>query len=517
MARIEDRISTVPVHPFLFAVYPVARLYQENMFEVELLDVVVPLLVVMAATAIGLVLLTLLFHDRRRGAIVTTALVISTLLFGLVAEFAEPTTGDIRGPLIVAVLVLVGLAVAVARRAGSRLGSITTALNLFSFVLVVLAVVPTIQTAAREFGNDPDDLPPAISLGADQGSQRDIYHLILDRYGSEASLKAGFGIDNSEFIAWLRDQGFDVVDDAEANYTKTMLSLSATLGMQSLEDMAKDLGPDSGDLSGVRYRLAHSLAGSFLQERGYEYVHIGSWFDPTRESRIADRSLFPTVAVTFASTMYETTILPTILGDTEAAPDHERRHAQAAEFQLDRLDRVVNRPGPTYVFAHVLLPHPPYVYLEDGTYAPDEATFESQLAYTNRRVREWVGPLLELPEDEQPIIVIQADEGPYPPRWDADKDGFDWANATDDELLTKFGILDAMYLPGAEGEAPLPEGMTAINTYPELFRRYFGSRIADEPDRVLASNESRPFDFVDITSRLKSIEAAKAESAESAG
>ncbi len=224
--------------------------------------------------------------------------------------------------------------------------------------------------------------------------------------------------------------------------------------------------------------------------------------------------MFPTVAVTFATTLYETTILPTILGDTAAVPDHRRRHAEAADFELERFERVVNRPGRTYVFAHVLLPHPPYVYLEDGTYAPDEATFESQLGYTNRRVRALIEPLLALPEDEQPIIIIQGDEGPYPPRWEADTDGFDWTTATDDELLTKFGILDAMYLPGPEGEPPLPEGMTAIDTYPELFRRYFGSRIADEPDRVLASNDSHPFDFVDVTSRLERIEAASAQSAD---
>ena len=48
---------------------------------------------------------------------------------------------------------------------------------------------------------------------------RDIYHLILDRYGSERAFRTGYGIDNSEFIAWLREQGFQVLDDAHANYT----------------------------------------------------------------------------------------------------------------------------------------------------------------------------------------------------------------------------------------------------------------------------------------------------------
>ncbi len=115
-------------------------------------------------------------------------------------------------------------------------------------------------------------------------------------------------------------------------------------------------------------------------------------------------------------------------------------------------------------------------------------------------------PLLALPEDERPIIILQADEGPFPDRFSKDQEGFDWATASDAEIITKFGILNAMYLPGIEGEAPLREGISAVNTYPEIFRRYFGSEIEDQPDRVMASNRARPWDLVDITDRLEALE-----------
>jgi hypothetical protein len=126
----------------------------------------------------------------------------------------------------------------------------------------------------------------------------------------------------------------------------------------------------------------------------------------------------------------------------------------------------------------------------------------TQLAYTNRRLKEFVEPLLALPEDERPIIILQADEGPYPRRLLRDQRGFEWADATDEELITKYGILNAWLLPGPEGEAPLPSGMTAVNTYPELFRRYFGADIPDQPDRVFTSTLDDPLTMTDVTERL---------------
>ena len=188
--------------------------------------------------------------------------------------------------------------------------------------------------------------------------------------------------------------------------------------------------------------------------------------------------------------------------------DSRLRHAESAKYQFDRLETIRDRPGLTYVLAHILVPHPPFVFLADGTYDPDGATFESQLGYTNRRLRAFIEPLLALPPGERPIIILQGDEGPYPERWDENRSDFDWSAASETELLTKFGILYAMYLPGEEGAVPLRDGLTAVNTYPELLRRYFGSDIQDQPDRVMASNESRPFDLIDITSRLEAIEAS---------
>jgi hypothetical protein len=172
------------------------------------------------------------------------------------------------------------------------------------------------------------------------------------------------------------------------------------------------------------------------------------------------------------------------------------------------LEDLRDDPGPKYVFAHILLPHPPYVFLEDGSFDAEKATLRSQLTYTNERLKQFLEPLLALPEAERPIIILQGDEGPYPQRLFDDETGFEWDQATDEELVTKFGILDAWLMPGPEGEAPLRPGMSNVNTYPELLRRYFGAEIEDVPDRIYASTKDEPFAMSDITERLAAAERA---------
>ena len=223
--RADSIASSLPLRPFLFALFPVVHLYQENIFEVELIDVVAATIVVLAATGPGLAALTLLWRDPRRAALVTSAIVLPAMLFGTVDSLIESTLGDVQAVLVVLSLAILVVAIIGVLRATRHLGGLTLGLNVISLVLVAIAVVPAAQAATAEFAADlHDDDAVRLSSAPCRGPYRDIYHVVLDRYGSAASLEAELGIDNSDFVAWLRDVGFAVVDDAYANYTKTTLS-----------------------------------------------------------------------------------------------------------------------------------------------------------------------------------------------------------------------------------------------------------------------------------------------------
>jgi hypothetical protein len=130
----------------------------------------------------------------------------------------------------------------------------------------------------------------------------------------------------------------------------------------------------------------------------------------------------------------------------------------------------------------------------DGISAPREA-FLGQLEYTNERVLQVLDELLGQSHDSDPIVILQADEGPYNRQVVSN-----WRSASAEDYQLKFGILNAYYLPGATA-APLYPNITPVNTFRLVFDRYFGAEFPLLEDRVYAFGDSI-YDNVDITDQL---------------
>ena len=187
------------------------------------------------------------------------------------------------------------------------------------------------------------------------------------------------------------------------------------------------------------------------------------------------------------------------------------RHWENNQYGLAAVAGLKDEPGPKYVYTHILLPHPPYVYARDGHFLTpaemqgrdDETLFRDQLAYANTRIREIIGGLMALPEERRPIIILQADEGPETPEYRATrKTTWNWHTASTEDLEIKFGILNAWYVPGDRKVGLYPQ-QTSINTFPLLFRDYFGLDYELREDRVFANEKyNRPYDLIEITDRL---------------
>jgi hypothetical protein len=219
--------------------------------------------------------------------------------------------------------------------------------------------------------------------------------------------------------------------------------------------------------------------------------------------------------VDFVEALYDASAAPALARRLGLGGDAARqRQFTYSTFGLDAIEGLRDEPGPKFVVGHVLLPHPPMVFDRDGSFMDDADSaglswvdrYQRQLDFTNGRIRDIVDGLLALPEAERPIIILQADEGPYPPSYGRlRRTSEDWAaEASGDDLEIKFGILNAWYVP--DDDLALDPSMTAINTFPTLFSEYFGLDVGRLADRVYASHDwSRPYDLSDITDRLPSL------------
>jgi hypothetical protein len=156
-------------------------------------------------------------------------------------------------------------------------------------------------------------------------------------------------------------------------------------------------------------------------------------------------------------------------------------------FTLDKLDEVPDIAGPKFVFVHLVIPHPPFVFgptggprapEQDGLTRTEQTAifYRDQAIYISSRIMEIV-PRIIANSDTPPIIVIQGDHGPTSPSVSQER----------------MSILNAYLLPGVD--APLYSTITPVNTFRIIFNTYFGQNLELLDDISLYSHYRHPFDY----------------------
>ena len=515
------------LHPLLVAAFPVVFLFAQNVNDqISLEPLWMPLAVAVGAGAV--VLLLALGVGRalgvrpERAALAASLVVAMAMTYGHVWSLVEEAVRLHRYMLAVWVGIgVVGLLLVLRLRA-HLVERASVALTVAIAGLLLLNAVPVaglgLRAAALNGGPTASDEPGPTAA---PGSQRDVWYIVLDRYAGLRGLSESFGFDNRPFVDALAERGFEVAEEATANYLKTAPSLLSSLNMAELDIDAFGAEATGGDDWGpIHRRLADSHAVErFLHERGYRYVHVGSQRGPTATNEAADISYAIGQTTEFGAVLAGTTILAAL---ERVAPRvvptgiQEFIPAQT-EFQLEVLDDLADEPGPNFVFAHLLLPHPPYAFNADGSRVTDEQRrarsvdeqYIEQVKFTNAAMLALVDRLHAGPPEEWPIVVIAADEGPFPERYATNETDFQWLEATPDEMLRKFSILMAISIPGVDRAgleaAGYAEDLTPVNLFRVVFNAAFGADLPLLPERNWIFPDHRHlYDAVDATDRVRS-------------
>lgn len=376
-------------------------------------------------------------------------------------------------------------------------------------VVVALALPVVGLSAARLWKFD----------GARATPQPDIYYLIFDRYANEGVLSDVYGLDNGGFLDELERRGFYVARESYANYPMTAPSLVSSLNMDYLDiDLLESEAADEADWTPVYERLAgNSAVEDFVHEHGYRFIQIGSWWPPTATSSTADVVVRWDAQDDFLALVEQSTGETRIpRTGTDLQPlGFNAKHRQHALFQFDVLSALPSTGGPNFVLCHFLLPHDPYVFHANGDYVDHGEwlrlgradAYVEQVRYTNTRILELVDTLLAR-SGTPPIILIQADEGPYPERFAHGgplNEKFPLIEATPEELREKFSILNAFYLPGIDPQGTgLHPRITPVNSFRVVLNAYFGTNLALLPARhFILRDREHIYDVSDVTDVLE--------------
>jgi hypothetical protein len=494
-------MTKIPFHPLLFAVLPVLSMFAANPGQRSAHELTDSLWIVLGAAAFLLLVAAAIYREVRKAALLVSVVLLVWWLQvddGRIGAWLEHR----RYLLPATYLAVLAWGVWLYRRPAPLTG-----LTGFSNWAALGAVLPPIITLGVASPRSPQasaGVRNPIVAGA-VSSKPDIYYLVFDRYGDQKTM-AGYGFQN-DIENYLTGKGFYVARESRSNYMKTVLSLASSLNADYLDEVVRG-HERTADWTPVYQHLWRHRVGAFLRSQGYSYTHLGSWYYPTRENPQATRNVnYYTRVPRAALRLFDSQAFSPVQRAFGPWLDDRLQNWHRVRRQLDDVTALVPAPGPKFVFLHILVPHPPYVFDRDGGYVTKAEERKRSLAenYTNQvqaanaMIRRLVdGILRDAPSP--PVVIVQGDEGPYPQG--TGRDTFDWRAASGPQLLEKTGILNAYYLPNGGARALYP-GISPVNSFRVVFNTYFGARLPLLPDRTLRHvSDMQPFTFDDITGQL---------------
>jgi hypothetical protein len=521
------KMPRLVAYPFLAAAYPVLTLAATNRSEIAGLGVLIwPLAISLAVPLTSWFVLRLVTGDPDRQAFLTLMVVVLFASYGYLTigleqlVWAAPYAHTVF-PFLFLVAYL-GSTTYLVFRLARNLHNVTRYLTAFAAILVVWSTVNLIRQTIRWTGfsaesNRPSNNTKAALAPIHRGGP-DIYLIILDKYTGSRSLRDNFGFDNSDFENFLLDRGFVLPRTAQANYIYTALSLASLLNYRYLNDLPADPTAESRNIAYVNHLVEDSEVARFLKARGYRFIFFPTAFPVTGANRFADLQLpNPRQIVTeFEIVWRRTTLAQPVLswvcqrvdcGNAVTPFTAEVPKLLEWKFhQLSQLPKWTRDGRPLFVFAHLTVPHEPYVFNADcsirpplwPSYAvvqdetPEKQAYVAQILCLNQRLKGVVENLLQ-DSPSPPVILLQGDHGHgRMPLHIPDLD-----NVTPDRIAERAHVFAAYYLPGA-GKGLIYDSISPVNVFRSVFRQYFQADLRPLPDKTYWSSGTNLFKFTRV-------------------
>ena len=502
----DKKKKSLVIHPFLFAIFPVFFLYAHNIHYLPIVEIVIPLGISLGITIVLWLVLGFRLNKKKSGLIVSLALVLF-FTYGHLYIFlnfdsgieSEITRQRYLLPLFIGVLIA-GVVYFV--RTSRELNNVTTIVNTISVTIVVISLVNIgiFNLERDQFIENSSELVTQNMNLVNVGKPPNIYYIILDGYGGDKVFKKEYGYDNSEFTDFLKNSGFYIPENAHSNYIETNLSVISTLEMKHLTYL-EDVAGESKELVQLRSLLPRNKVMTELKNVGYAIVNF---YSGTGKDIIdlSDLLLCTNNAITQSRLVIQlarTSMLYPVYAKIFVGDHRETILCMFSELPTvsKRLDE------PFFVFAHFILPHPPFIFgpngesitpisLELGGYdLKYKGAYIDQVKFANKQIQQVVEKILEV--DNDAVIIIQGDHG--------SQFTMDWDNPDIEMIDERMSILNVYHLPRG-GEQFLYDSITPVNTFRVVFNAYLNGTYSYVEDKQYFSTYNRPFVFNDVTEIL---------------
>ncbi len=488
-------LSKLPIHTFLFSLFPIMFFFQGNLHEIPFGDVIFPLFLSISITFLSWVILRKFIGSQRSGLIISL-IIMSFINLGNIRFFisdnpTESLQSSMEGQILVSILLLVNVIGIIYFLKKHRLDAKTSIANVVSMTMIGVLIFSitsfSITTADDNSLANLSDIPVQIS---DVENKPNIYFIILDEYAGFIQLKNDFNFDNSNFSIELEKRDFFVGNESFSNYPNTSLSVPSIMNMIYLDFIPDKLGKDSKNIRVVEKMINENNVMKILQANDYKITTLDGVVGRIPNTYLADitlcSSIFdinPDIRKNFAL------VYVPIVGLQELVFSEVIRSKLECSFSA-LIDFNEDPKNPDFVVAHLRFPHSPYLYDSFGNSISindrgDKNAYLEQLKFANKKTLEIIDSIQE--RSSENIIIVISDHGyrPY----------INWENPTIDDYIRGFNILAAYYLPGEEKH----EKIAPVNIFRTIFNSYLETNYEILDDRQIWYSEEWVFDHDDVT------------------
>ncbi len=498
--------------PLLFAISPILFFLSQNIYQTALAEALVPMGVAFAGAFVLYVLATVVLYGCEKAALAVALFSILFFAFGHIRSVLEDISiggfdigRDSVWLTIFAAILFFGLySMWRTKKNLAKLYSVVAIVGV-TFTVISVATIGTYvwQHRVTEMVGSQT---PSVSTGS--STKPSIYYIILDGYARSDTLKEIYAYDNSDFLSYLKGKGFFIASKSHSNYAWTHVSLASSLNMAHMTSLSDTVGINSEDRT-VPFRLIEdNEVQRFLKSQGYTYIHVSSGLNRmTDKNRNADIVSAGGKLSEFSRGLLKTTALYPFIRRQLGFASGER-----VLYSFASVERASTLAGPRFVFAHIILPHPPFLFGPAGERITDPTIlaagenvwkfkdqYRDQVIFANKKVKEMVDIILKN-EKTPPVIIIQGDHGPGSEGGDTDFDVL--VNPSERLIKERMNILNAYYFPDKKYDA-LYDDITPVNSFRVLFNTYFGTKLSLLEDKSYISPDREPYRFFDVTDIVK--------------
>ncbi len=500
--------KTTVVHPILFAIFPILLIITSNLNEIILIDALVSFLLVMTVMLSSWFILNLFSKNKlKSGLFVSFGLVVFFSYGHFVSIISELGINistlpfsyhTIAIPIYFLILILGFVAIIKTKK---LLHHVTIFTNILAIVIIAMLLPNVVSYSFENFNITSVDNPLDYKIlhESELNNMPNIYFILLDEYTDNEILKKIYSFDNQNFLSKLEQRGFFIPSKIHSNYSTSPLALSAILNMNYVND--KISNPTLDDKNEL---FNNNQIMRILKSLDYTIVTM-SFFHGYPD--IADYHLCPPPLFV---TQFHTSLLETSLWHpfsklfiTAGQPQRDIINCQFSELS----DLHKSFDSPFFVYAHLLSPHPPYLFGPNGESATpeflsigaaswdDKPGYVNQVQYINKKVIETIDKIL-LENDSPPVIIIQGDHG-TPTQLGGG--GLRWNNINDDSISERMSIFNAYYFPDIDSKV-IYDGITPVNSFRLVLNNYLNGDYELLEDRIYFSTYQNMLNFTDVTS-----------------